>query len=784
MFVPPARWLPPLLAAWLSATAAPLQADQPLEPVAEFAHLAGPLVEQYCFDCHSGDEPDAGLALHKIEGGPHFNRDRKTWQRVLERLTAGDMPPEGYDAPTADERQKLVGWIETRLDEMDCSGPSDPGWITLRRLNRDQYRNTIRDLLYIDYQPNKTFPPDDLAYGFDNNADMLSLTPVLLEKYLAAARDIARKAVQVPEAYTGPTFDIPKDDWDGGQYDNASVRQLWGNGAIDFVHQFSTPGRYWLRVGVSGDQAGDEPVRMGFVQQGQLRQQVEVYSNGGVPEEFTFAFDVPAGKQRLGVAFLNDYFDRPSGDDRNLSVSKMELFGPANLVEREMPRAHRKWFADGPTPEAWRTDNGWRPQVRQSLEAFATTAFRRPANSEVLDRVVGLIDSRRRAGDTYERAMAGALEAMLVSPRFLFIGNVEYPVPSAEDDSVVGQEVDEYELAARLSYFLWSSMPDATLMRLAGEGSLRTQLDAQIKRMLRDRRAEEFTTNFTGQWLGTRLLAEFEPDESQIAGFDDRLRTAMAREAQLVFAEVLRRNLPITTLLDADFTYLNERLAEHYDLQGIRGNHFRRVSLDELPAAAGVRGGVITMAGVLTVTSNPDRTSPVKRGKWILGELLAAEPPAPPPGIASLDAVTQASDKPLSLREQMELHRADPSCAACHVQMDPLGLALENFDLVGRWRTSDAAGPIDSMGQLPGGDEIDGAGGLKAVLLERRDAFRRCLAEKMMIYALGRGLEYYDECSIAEITRRTEADEDRLQSLVMAIVESPPFQQRRVPAAE
>lgn len=771
----------------LWATAAPSLADERLQPVANFEHVAGPLIQQYCFDCHSGDAPDAGLALHKIDGAALFQRDREAWRQVLQRLTAGDMPPADSAAPTPQERGQLIDWIEARLAELDCDGPPDPGWITLRRLNRDQYRNTIRDLLYVDYEPNKTFPPDELAYGFDNNADMLSLTPVLLEKYLAAARDITHQAVLTPESYDGPTIEVPKDDWDGGQFDNAEERQLWNEGAVDFVHDFRTAGRYWLRVKVSGDQAGDEPVRMGFVQQGRLQQQVEVHTRKDSPEEFTFAFEASKGKQRLGVAFLNDYFNLRDDTDRNLAVHHMELIGPAELVDGKLPRAHRRWLADAPTPGAWRTDDLWRPQVRQSISALAVTAFRRPPPDQIVDRLVDLVDSRRRDGDTYERAMAAVLQAVLISPRFLFIGNIDFGGPPAEhreQGEAPGREIDEYELAARLSYFLWSSMPDATLLRLAGEGQLRTQLDAQVRRMLRDRRAEEFTANFTGQWLGTRLLANLEPDEGQIAEFDSALRTAMAREAQLVFAEVLRRNLPITTLLDADFTYLNERLASHYSIDGVAGSHFRRVSLDNLPASAGVRGSVATMAAVLTVTSNPDRTSPVKRGKWILGELLAAEPPAPPPGIASLDAVATASDKPLSLREQLALHRADPSCAACHRQMDPLGLALENYDLAGRWRTADAAGPIDSVGELPGGEQVDGASGLKAVLLERRDAFRRCLAEKMLTYALGRGLEYYDECSLAEIVRQVQADDDRLQSLVVAIVQSPPFQQRRATARD
>ncbi|MDA8746328.1 DUF1592 domain-containing protein, partial [Rubripirellula amarantea] len=744
-------------------------------------HLAQPLVERYCFDCHSGDDPDAGLALHKLEGGERFQRDREHWKEVLARLQAGNMPPADYEAPTTDERAALVGWVEARLAELDCSKPQDPGWVTLRRLNRDQYRNTIRDLLQVEYEPTRTFPPDDLAFGFDNNADMLSLTPALLEKYLDSARDIARQALLVPESHTGKLIEIPKDKWQGGQFDREDRRELWSNGAVEFVHSIPKPGRYWMRVRISADQAGDEAVRMAVLDRSRVVQTLDVHVNGDASEEFTLAFDLPKGKRRLGVAFLNDY----QGDlqDRNLFIEKFAMFGPEEDLMQAAPPAHRRWFAESPSAQDWRDDTQWRPIARQSLERFATTAYRRPVGEQQLDRLMSLVDSRRQAGDTYQRALEVTLQAVLVSPRFLFIGDViggdDRNTESDARPGQLGYQVDEFELAARLSYFLWSSMPDATLMQLASDGKLRAELEPQVVRMLGSRRAEQFTKHFPGQWLGTRLLADLVPDESQIQSFDYALRKAMTREAEMVFAEVVRTDLPITALLDTDFTYLNSRLAEHYGIEGIAGDYFRRVTLAEVPQFAGVRGGVITMAGVLAATSNPDRTSPVKRGKWVLGELLGAEPPPPPPGIDTLEEVARHSEKKLSIREQMALHREDPSCAACHLQMDPIGLALENYDLVGRWRTEDGVGPIDASGELPSGERIEGAADLKSVLLDRREAFRKCLAEKMLTYALGRGLEYHDECAVREIARHTEEHEDKMQSLILAIIQSVPFQERR-----
>lgn len=740
------------------------------------------MLEQYCFDCHTGDAPEAGLSFNKIDGAEGFQRYRNEWKKVAARIRAGDMPPEDYEAPSDSERQQVVDWIETRLAEFNCNGPQDPGWVTLRRLNRDQYRNTVRELLRVDFEPADSFPPDELAYGFDNNGDALSLTPRLLEKYLTAAETIAAEAVLAPESLERPVTEISRDRWQGAHHNGSDNQKLHRNGVIDFVHDFQTEGRYLLRATVAGEQAGNEPVRIGLVNEGRIIKTVKVHATRDEAEVYVAELFASGGDQRLGVTFLNDYFDSsepegPSNNDRNLIVRKLEIVGPIDSAMRAPPAAHRKWFGEAPTFEQWRDENAWRTMVRKNLLNFTTSAYRRVPPEGEIKRLMTLIEQRRRAGDTYGRAMQIAVQVVLVSPRFLFIGNVDEPDREPTDEQL-GYPVDEYELASRLSYFLWSSMPDSKLMRLASEGKLRQELRTEVNRMLRDRRAERFASNFTGQWLGTRLLNEFEPDEKQFGDFDAPLRKAMSREAELVFAEILRENKPVTTFLDADFTYLNGRLADHYAVPDVRGNYFRRVSLADLPAASGVRGGILTMAGVLAVTSNPNRTSPVKRGKWILGGLLGEEPPAPPPGSDSLPA-SDAGQKPKSIREQMELHRADPSCAVCHKQMDALGFALENYDPVGRWRVSDQRGPVDASGELPSGEKLDGVSDLKQVLLERREQFRECFAEKMLTYALGRGLEYYDECAVKEITKQLEEHDDKMRSLIVAVIESQPFQMRR-----
>jgi len=761
-------------------------AGESLAPVAEYQHLAQPLVERYCFDCHSGDAPDAGLSLERLDGGAQFQQHRPEWKKVLDHLRSGAMPPEDSEMPTDAEREQLAGWVEARLAEFRCDGPIDPGWVTLRRLNRDQYRNTVRDLLGVDFDPRASFPPDTLAYGFDNNADILSMTPLLLEKYLDAAHEIAGRAIVTPESIQEPRYEIPAKRWRGGALRYDGSRGLYSETRIEVDYHFPAKGRYLLRATVSGDQAGDEPVRMGFVDQGEVVKRVDIRSTSDESEVTQVEILIAEkGNRVVGVAFLNDFYIAKSpgiqAQDRNLRVHKIEILGPIDSVMRAGPTGHRRWFVTGPTPEEWKSDS-WKPAVRRLLVPFLTHAYRRPATSNEVDLLLALCESARAAGDSYERTMQLLLKVVLVSPRFLFIGNLDDKRPNRGSD-LVAYPIDEWELASRLSYFLWSSMPDAPLLRLAEEGKLRLQLGSQIKRMLRDRRAERFSRHFTGQWLGTRLLKTIEPDEQLFPEYDHQLAHAMTREAESLFSEIVRRDLPITTLLDADFTYLNGRLAKHYGIPGVEGNRFRRVELAGLPASAGLRGGVLTLGGVLAVTSNPNRTSPVKRGKWILGELLGEEPPPPPPNIPSLEGGGRGND-PATLREQLAKHRADPACAACHDTMDPLGLALEKFDALGRWRPEESGRPIDARGSLPGGRQIEGAQGLRRELLRRRGDFRTCFTKKMLTYALGRGLEYYDECAVSEISDRLANKDDRMGELLLAIVESEPFQKRRARTTE
>jgi hypothetical protein len=408
--------------------------------------------------------------------------------------------------------------------------------------------------------------------------------------------------------------------------------------------------------------------------------------------------------------------------------------------------------------------------ARQVMRAFASKAYRRPAKDDEVSRLVKLVNMMVGEGESFERGVQIAMQAVLISPHFLFrIEKDEFP-----DDPAKIHDISEYELATRLAYFLWSSMPDEELTREAAAGTLRKNLKAQTRRMLADRKSQALVENFSGQWLETRKLTTVTPDSKQFAGFDDKLRDAMRQEAELFFGAVMRENLPVTTLLDADFTFLNERLAKHYGIKGVQGENFQQVKLE-----GDRRGGILTLGSVLTVTSNPTRTSPVKRGKWIMEQILGTPPPPPPPGVPELEESDEAAATG-SLRQRMAAHVANPACASCHVQMDALGLAFENYDAVGKWREKDGKFDIDPAGETPAGKKFAGASDLKRALVnDDRDLFVRCLAEKMLTYALGRGVEYYDRCTIDDLWAATSKEDYRFVALVDAIVSSDAFGKRR-----
>jgi hypothetical protein len=491
----------------------------------------------------------------------------------------------------------------------------------------------------------------------------------------------------------------------------------------------------------------------------------------GAAQDYEIKLNVPAGKHRFVARFINDYYKPddpdPKNRDRNLIVERLEIQGPLGVLPEKLPASQAKLFTCRPADNNDPTDC-----ARAILRPFASRAFRRPATDDEVDRLTRLVMSATKDGDSFERGIQVALEAVLVSPHFLF--RIELDPEPLNPQAV--RTIGDYELATRLSYFLWSSTPDEELLKLAHDGTLRKEgnLAAQVRRMLRDPKAGALVENFASQWLQLRNLKLINPDKKQFPTFDDALRNAMETETKLFFEAIVREDRSVLEFLDTNFTFVNERLAKHYGIPGVKGDQFQKVTLP-----TGERGGLLTQASILTVTSNPTRTSPVKRGKWILENLLNAPPPPPPPNVPELKEAEKGKPLEGTLRQRMEQHRVNPNCAVCHTQMDAIGFGLENYDPVGAWRTKDGNSDIDPSGTLPGGLKFNSPAELKAILKARDGEFRRCLAEKLLTYALGRGLEYYDKCTVDTIVKNVSANQDRFSALVLEIVNSDAFQKRR-----
>ena len=731
------------------------------EPLPDFSADILPVLSTHCGTCHGGEGAESGVRLDDRDSAVAKSTDRAMWLKVLRQVEGGVMPPADSPQPSDVERRLLSDWIRGFALTPDCSHGERPGRVTLRRLNRSEYDNAIRDLFGVDVKAAADFPTDDIGYGFDNIGDVLSMPPVLFERALEAAEKVTHAVIVTGEIDTAPV-------------QRGGGGTLGSQGEIGQDFEFPAEAEYLFRVQASGDQAGPDPVRMGFRIAGREEHVVDVANRRRSPKDFEFRMRVPSGRQRFAVAFLNDYFNPAAEDpkqrDRNLHVTALAVIGPLGLVDAALPPSHRRIFARPIPPGSDMASE--RTLVADNLRPLVSRAFRRPASDSEVDRLTGIYAAARESGETIERAMQVAITAMLVSPSFLFL---------VEADPPAGQvrHLDDHELAARLALFLWSSIPDDELASAADRGEVHTdqQLLAQTTRMLADPKSRALIDNFAGQWLHLRSLAGLSPDRGRFPSFDEELRVAMRRETEEFFAAIVREDRSILEFLESDSTFVNERLAKHYGIEGVVGAEFRRVGLDRQR-----RGGLLGQASVLTVTSNPTRTSPVKRGRWVLENLLAAPPPPPPPNVPELPTSAEALKG--TLRQQMEQHRVNPSCAACHKLMDPLGFGLENFDAIGGWRTEDGGAPIDPSGELPDGHRFAGPAELRKVLIERAGDFRRCLAEKLLTYALGRGLEYYDACAVERIATATGNAGDRFSVLVGQIVTSPAFRQRESDGVE
>ncbi len=752
----------------------PTQNKEPPSPQKYFEDEILPLLDDYCLGCHSTRRKKAGLDLERFKKASDIVRNRKEWSKVVHALRIREMPPENKDQPTEDERIQLADWIESQLDTLDCKGKPKPGRVTARRLNRNEYDNTVRDLLGVKLKPSKNFPSDNVGYGFDNIGDVLSLPPLLLEKYLDAAEAVLSEALKQQEKFFFRTRlqaeKMKVEKKTGSDFLENQFLSINREGRAYQQLEFPESGTYIFRARAFGQQAGPEKTKLGFLLNQKEFHRVVVPVDDRNPTVYETKLKVKKGKHEVAVAYLNNYVVSNSPDpelngDRNLIVDWLEVElirdnSNSTQQERDLRLIHT-------FPAAQKDEKS---ALKKNLAPFLRRAFRREISNYELDRHLELTLQALESGETFETSLSMGFQAALISPHFLFrLEESDREVPEGKSEIV---SVEPYDLASRLSYFLWSSMPDKELLDLAKSGKLLEEkiLRKQVQRMLADRRSSSFVQQFAGQWLQMRNLEVVSPDPEMFPDFNDQLKGAMEQETLRYFEAILRENRSILDLLSSNFTYLNERLAQHYGIEGVEGENFRKVDLTG--QARG--GGILTQASVLTITSNPRRTSPVKRGKWILEQVLGTPPPPPPPNVEELSEEPEAILSG-SLRERMEKHREDPTCASCHQEMDTIGFAFENYDPVGKWRDFDGEFLIDPSGTMPDGKNFDGAETLKKLLLSRREQFSRNFSEQLLTYALGRGLEYYDKCAIDRLIEVLNTEDHKIGSLIEAVVLSDPF---------
>jgi hypothetical protein len=824
--------------------------------VAQFHKDIQPLLEEYCYDCHGDGTTNGNIAFDELKSDDQIlNHD--IWARVLKNTRAGLMPPPKKKArPTPEEQKRLEEWVKYSAFQIDPYNP-DPGRVTVRRLNRVEYRNTIRDLMGVDYNTEVELPPDDTGYGFDDIGDVLTVSPMLLEKYVTAARAIVEEAVPAVPWVT-PEITLSGRGFQGtggGVSNNMLSMSYYEPAAVSNSFREEHAGDYQvsLQLAVRGTfyfDPGKCRVIFKLDDRELLRKEFSWEDNQTLPP-FEFDEHLQPGDHRLSFELqpLTPVDQKLNSLDMHL-VS-VTVRGPTDEKYRTRPKNFERFFTqDAPADAA-----GRRLYAREVLGRFARKACRRPVDNEFVNRLAALAESvYEQPGKTFESGVGYAISAMLSSPRFLF--RIERPEPGPANGGY--PLVDEYSLASRLSYFLWSTMPDDQLIELAQRGELRKNLAAQVQRMLADPRSEAFVDNFTGQWLQTRDVAgvnidarvvlardkgqeaemrrqmeelhkRFEQPAASAAQtnkpatasmvnslalgltnglastsssnrparkhgnpedglppllkpkfqLDGEMKSALARETQMYFAGIVREDRSVDELIDSDYTYLNEKLARFYGLTnlGVTGGDFRRVTLP--PDSP--RGGVLTQGSVLVVTSNPDRTSPVKRGYFILNSVLGAPPPPPPPNVPALEVVEKnMQDHEPTLRESLQMHRDKPACASCHSRLDPVGLAFENFNAMGMYREKERNQVIDPSGQLITGESFTNVQQLKRILATKhRVDFYRCLTEKLLTYATGRGMEYYDTETIDQIVRNLDRENGRFSGLLTGVINSAPFQKQR-----
>ena len=799
----------------LAATSSPLVAAQePTATVSASSSSTREVLDQFCVRCHNERTRAAGLVLDTRDL-TKVSAEAEVWERVIVKLRAQTMPPGGSPRPDQAAYRAVASWLETQID-MVALGSPDPGrGETFHRLNRAEYHAAVRDLLAVDVDVASLLPADNTyEHGFDNNGELLSISPDLVARYLTAARRISRLAVGIPPI--GPAVDTYRVHPGMLQDDRRDDGLSFGSrGGVAIRHYFPVDGEYTITIrlhrnfsdyilGFAAPQELDvrvdgELIRRFTVGDAEAKGQMaplsfsgniagdpewEYYMNTG-DVGLEVRFPAKAGQRLVGVSFVrrlsedegvlqprNRGYGRFVDEryDENAAVEQVAIGGPYLVDGPGDTPSRREIFVCRPVLDAVNDDAG--RCASRLLARLARRAYRRPVTDSEVETLMDFYASGRHDGD-FDAGIQFALERVLVDPDFLF------RIERDPSDIAPGTpyRLSDLELASRLSFFLWSSIPDDELLEAAVSGRLRDPavLEQQTRRLLADARSMALIDNFVSQWLRLRNLESQQRESADYPEFDENLREAFRRETELFVESTIREDRSLLELLSANYTFVNERLARHYGIPGVYGDRFRRVTLDRDHP----RGGLLGHGGLLMVTSHPNRTSPVLRGKWLLESILGAPPPEPPPNVPGLPDRGEGG-APASVRERLEQHRANPVCASCHAPMDPLGFALENFDAIGRWRTTGEAGlPIDASATMPSGEQFDGPAGLRRVLLSRGENFAGAVTEKLLAYAVGRGLEYNDRPSVRQILHAAVPDDYRWSSIVLGIVKSAPFQWRR-----
>ena len=724
------------------------------------AEKAYALVQHHCFRCHNPEKKKGKVDLESFASAKAPLKNIKLWRHALNMAEERTMPPDGKKQPTEQERQDIIAWLQGSLEDSYALMPDDPGKTVVRRLNRTEYENTLNELLHIDEAHGADIPLESVGYGFDNIAELLNVPPLLMEKYLATARAAVDKAIWDDPS---PKMDmrIGSDEFvkvGGAGHIQAQSAGLYSNGSIRTDFNIQLEGKYKLRINAYGTQAGNEPVKAEIKLDGKLLKIIDIKNEEYSPGNFDLEVNLAKGKRTLDIAFINDYYDGAKKKDRNFFLKWVSLNGPMGQIK--LPLSHTALVK-----LSLEDKNSEEMNAIKNIKDFLERAYRSKVSDEQLSRYVNLYSKVRKGGRSPYQSLKTAYMAALVSPNFLF---------RLESKPEKISPVNDYELAVRLSYFLTSTMPDDQLLALASKNLLSQPAvyKQEIERLLSSKKLMNFSENFSGQWLMLRSLDRLHPDMKKFPEWNEDLKDSMKNEAVTLFHSILAKNESIKKFIHNDEIFVNETLAKHYGIPNISGANFRAVKAPES------RGGILTMSSTLAVTSMPARTSPVKRGKWILDEILGTPPPEPPADVSPLEE-TEKVNPNLSLRKKLELHRADEGCASCHRIMDSFGFCLENFNPLGKWRDTEDGKPIETGGELPDGTKLTDLKSLQQYIISKEDKFAEHLITKLLIYATGRGTEESDYKTIAAIVAKTKDSGYRFQDIIIEICNSVPFRMKR-----